>query len=120
MNIIKKIKMSKFNIGYLLEAELELGVSINPIAFLVVQSNVVKLLPVDHANTFDKILDYVPDLMEKLNCMMDKCIQNKKELGEKIISNMKKKCDEKNSNNKTTEEVEAKTVKTEEIKEEQE
>ena len=112
--------MSKFNIGYLLEAELELGVSINPIAFLVVQSNVVKLLPVDHANTFDKILDYVPDLMEKLNCMMDKCIQNKKELGEKIISNMKKKSDEKNSNNKTTEEVEVKTVKTEEIKEEQE
>lgn len=56
--------------------------------------------------------------MEKLNCMMDKCIQNKKELGEKIISNMKKKCDEKNSNNKTTEEV--KTVKTEEIKEKEE
>ena len=100
--------------------ELELGVSINPFAFLVVQSNVVKLLPVDHANTFDKILDYVPDLMEKLICMMDKCIQNKKELGEKIISNMKKKCDEKNSNNKMTEEVEVKTVKTEEIKEKEE
>ena len=42
------------------------------------QSNVVKLLPVDHDNTFDKILDYVPDLMEKLNCMMNKCLQNKK------------------------------------------
>ena len=87
---------------------------------MVVQNNVVKLLPVDHANTFDKILDYVPDLMEKLNCMMDKCIQNKKELGEKIISNMKKKCDEKNNNAKTTEEVEVKTVKTEEIKEKEE
>ena len=33
------------------------GVSINPVAFLVVQSNVVKLLPVDHSNTLDKILD---------------------------------------------------------------
>mgnify|MGYP004570125181 CR=1 FL=1 len=69
------------------------GVSINPIAFLVVQSNVVKLLPVDHSNTFDKILDYVPDIIEKMNCMMDKCLQNKKELGEKIIKNMKKQCE---------------------------
>ena len=50
-----------------------LGVSINPIAFLVVQSNVVKLLPVDHENTFDKILDYVQDLIEKLNSIVDKC-----------------------------------------------
>jgi len=36
-------------------------------------------LPVDHDNTFDKILDYVPDLMEKLNCLMNKCLQNKKD-----------------------------------------
>lgn len=70
------------------------GVSVNPVAFLVVQSNVVKLLPVDHCNTFDKILDYVPDLIEKVNCMMNKCIQNKKDLGDKIINNMKKKCQE--------------------------
>ncbi len=72
------------------------GVSVNPIAFLVVQSNVVKLLPVDHDNTFDKILDYVPDLMEKLNCMVDKCLQNKKDLGEKIIFNMTKKNEKTN------------------------
>ena len=71
------------------------GVSINPTAFLVVQANVVKLLPVNHSNTLDKILDYVPDLIEKANCMMDKCIQNKKDLGEKIINNMKKKSEEK-------------------------
>ena len=71
------------------------GVSINPIAFLVVQSNVVKLLPVDHSNVLDKILDYVPDLIDKANCMMNKCIQNKKDLGDKLINNMKKKCEEK-------------------------
>ena len=71
------------------------GVSINPTAFLVVQANVVKLLPVNHSNTLDKILDYVPDLIEKANCMMDKCIQNKKDLGEKIINNMKKINEEK-------------------------
>ena len=68
------------------------GISINPIAFLVVQSNVVKLLPVDHSNSLDKILDYIPDLINKANGMMNKCIENKKELEENIINNMKKKC----------------------------
>ena len=51
------------------------GISINPIAFLVVQPDVVKLLPVDHSNPIDKILDYMPDLIEKANCAMNKCIQ---------------------------------------------
>lgn len=87
------------------------GVSINPIAFLVVQSNVVKLLPVDHSNTFDKILDYVPDIIEKMNCMMNKCLQNKKDLGEKIIKNMKKQCEKQND---------AEEPKTEEVKVEEE
>lgn len=82
------------------------GVSINPIAFLIVQSNVVKLLPVDHSNALDKILDYIPDLIEKANCMMNKCIQNKKDLGEKIINNMKKKCEEKKSCQKTNQNIE--------------
>lgn len=76
------------------------GVSINPIAFLVIQSNVVKLLPVDHSNLADKLLDYMPDLIEKANCMMNKCIQNKKDLGERIINNMKKKADEKEKGEK--------------------
>ena len=70
------------------------GISINPIAFLVVQPDVVKLLPVDHSNPIDKILDYMPDMIEKANCAMNKCIQNKKELREKVVNNMKKKCEE--------------------------
>ena len=71
------------------------GISINPIAFLIVQSDVVKLLPVDHTTAMDKILDYMPDLIEKANSAMNKCIQNKKELKEEIINKMKKKCEEK-------------------------
>ena len=85
--------MNKYNTDYHLEDGAGAGVSINPIAFLVVQSNVVKLLPVDHSNVLDKILDYVPDLIDKANCMMNKCIQNKKDLGDKLINNMKKKCE---------------------------
>ena len=80
------------------------GVSINPIAFIVVQSNVVKLLPVDHSNTLDKILDYVPDIIEKMNCMMNKCIQNKKDLGEKIINNIKKQNEENKKEEKESKE----------------
>lgn len=55
------------------------GVSISPVAFLVVQSNTVKLLPVEHNSCFDKLLDYVPDLMEKVNTYLNKNMQNKKE-----------------------------------------
>ena len=55
------------------------GVSISPIAFLVVQQNCVKLLPVNHSSTVDKLLDYVPDLIEKMNSYLNKSMQNKKE-----------------------------------------
>ena len=43
------------------------GVNITPIAFLVIQPNNVKLLPVSHGSAVDKLLDYMPDLIEKLN-----------------------------------------------------
>lgn len=55
------------------------GVSISPIAFLVVQPNNVKLLPVNHSSAVDKLLDYVPDLLEKMNNYLNKSMQNKKE-----------------------------------------
>lgn len=54
------------------------GVSINPIAFLVVQSNNVKLLPVSYSSAIDKLLDYVPDLMERVNNVVNKTVGNKK------------------------------------------
>ena len=97
------------------------GVSVNPIAFLVVQSNVVKLLPVDHSNILDKILDYMPDLIDKANVMMNKCIQNKKEMGDKIINQMKKKTDEKDkkqNQSETAKQDENQGVKVEKIIEE--
>lgn len=42
------------------------GVSINPVAFIVVQEENVKLLPVNHSSAIDRLLDYVPDLFEKI------------------------------------------------------
>ena len=67
------------------------GVTINPIAFLVIQSNNVKLMPVNHTSSLDKLLDYMPDLIEKTNNMMNRCIQNKKEETQKILKDMQKK-----------------------------
>jgi len=55
------------------------GVSISPVAFLVVQKDCVKLLPVNHSSAIDKLLDYIPDLMEKANAAINKQKNNKKE-----------------------------------------
>lgn len=79
MNILKKIKKRKFNIDYHLEEEVGAGVSISPIAFLVVQANNVKLLPVNHSSAIDRLLDYMPDLIEKTNSLLNKQMNNKKE-----------------------------------------
>ena len=80
------------------------GVSINPIAFLVVQQNNVKLMPINHTSSIDKLLDYVPELIDKVNCMMNRCIENKKEETNKIIKQMQNKAKEKEKEVKRKEE----------------
>ena len=37
------------------------------------------MLPVNHSSAIDRLLDYVPDLMEKANNILNKQINNKKE-----------------------------------------
>ena len=76
------------------------GVSVSPVAFLVIQNDVVKLLPVNHATSFDKLLDYIPDLFERVNNMMNQNMQNKKEQTEKIINQMQKNMKDKEKNEK--------------------
>ena len=87
------------------------GVTISPIAFLVIMQNSVKLMPVNHASSLDKLLDYVPDLIEKTNNLMNKCIQNKKTETEQILKEMQNKQKE-NMDKKIDNKVE-KTVKKE-------
>ncbi len=44
------------------------GVSISPVAFMVVGQGQIKLLPIDsNASPIDKLLDYIPGLIEKVN-----------------------------------------------------
>ena len=45
------------------------GVHLMPMGFLVVSPDSVKMLPVNHCSAIDKLLDYVPDLLEKIENM---------------------------------------------------
>lgn len=76
------------------------GVSINPVAFLVIQSNNVKLMPVNHSSSIDKLLDYVPDLIERSNNMMNKIVNSKKEQTERILKEMQKRNNENRNQEK--------------------
>ena len=52
---------------YHLVEEVGAGVNIQPVGFLVITENSAKMLPVDHCSAIDKLLDYVPDLLEKIS-----------------------------------------------------
>ncbi len=66
------------------------AVSINPVAFIVIQQNSAKLMSVSHSSAVDKLLDYIPEVIEKTNNMINKCVQNKKEETKKIINHIEK------------------------------
>jgi sporulation protein YtfJ len=55
------------------------GVSINPVAFMVVGKEQIKLLPVNTNSSVDKILDLVPDLFDKANEVFGKKLNVRKE-----------------------------------------
>ena len=41
------------------------GVSIKPVAFLVINNENIRLMPMEYVSTVDKALDYIPELVEK-------------------------------------------------------
>lgn len=55
------------------------GVNIVPVGFIVVgnssESNCPKFIPVDHCDALDKLLDYVPNIIDKISCW-NPCAQN--------------------------------------------
>ncbi|WP_434301904.1 GerW family sporulation protein [Clostridium botulinum] len=52
------------------------GVTVKPVAFLVIKGDQIRLLSVDHKNTYEKLIDNVPQIMDMLK---DKFSYNKKE-----------------------------------------
>ena len=75
------------------------GVTINPVAFLVIGQDGVKLIPVDHENCIDRLLDYVPDFMEKANKMIDKMCNKQNSNEKNNISNVKNNINTNTNNN---------------------
>lgn len=50
------------------------GVSVKPMAFLVIRDDTIRLLPVTSSvSTVDKIVDMVPELLGKLNSFITDC-----------------------------------------------
>jgi len=54
------------------------GVSIVPVGFMVVGNNQIKLLPVDTNSSLDKVLDMVPDIVNKTTEAIKKKLDNRK------------------------------------------
>ena len=75
------------------------GVTINPIAFLIITQENVRLIPVTHSSCMDRLIDYMPDLIEKTNQMVNRCLKTRKEDTEKIIKELsqRQKKSQKNS-----------------------
>lgn len=42
------------------------GVSVKPVAFLVIRENSIRLLPVDTNNTYDRIVDTIPQVIDMI------------------------------------------------------
>ena len=53
------------------------GVSINPVAFMVVGNGQIRLIPVSpEANTYDKLLDFIPEAIDRVTASVKK-LRNK-------------------------------------------
>ncbi|AGF56597.1 MULTISPECIES: GerW family sporulation protein [Clostridium] len=54
------------------------GVSVKPVAFLVVKPDGVRMLPVDQDTTYDRIVDTVPQILDIIKSLVkDMCKKNK-------------------------------------------
>ncbi|MBP3596070.1 MAG: GerW family sporulation protein [Clostridia bacterium] len=82
------------------------AVHITPVGFIIIDSNNIgapKFIPVEHSDAVDKLLDYVPDLMEKANKIIDKILKNKEENTSTITIEHKEKTEKEPQQETTTE-----------------
>lgn len=76
------------------------GVSINPVGFLVITQDNVKLMPVEHGSSVDKLIDYIPDFIDKAANMMNKSMNNKKNEANKLINHIQETIKKVNTGSK--------------------
>lgn len=53
------------------------GVCISPMAFLVVKDGYTNLLTLNNTTPVDKLIELLPDLMNKVNCLINKTLDKK-------------------------------------------
>ncbi|MBQ9262699.1 MAG: GerW family sporulation protein [Clostridia bacterium] len=56
------------------------GVSVQPVGFLVVSEDGVKVLPAQYVTPFDRVVNAAPQLMEDIQALVNKKKQNQKEV----------------------------------------
>lgn len=56
------------------------GVTVKPVAFLVVRNDTVKLLPLDYDNTVDRAVDSIPQILEMIKGFFDDSKKKNKDL----------------------------------------
>lgn len=63
------------------------GVNITPVSFLVINNGNIKLMPVEYCSTIDKLADYIPEIIEKVEKFMNnKNKEKNKQEGKETIS----------------------------------
>ena len=55
------------------------GVTVKPVAFLVVNGNSIKLIPVDQVNSSDKIVEAIPQVLEMIKSLGKKNKEEKED-----------------------------------------
>ena len=70
------IPISKVSVGFAAGGSEFKGETVDPVAFVIVQKDSIKVLPIEHNSAIEKLMDYVPDLMEKADSIMDKTLDN--------------------------------------------
>lgn len=73
------------------------GVHISPMAFLVVKNGTVKLMTLGGTNPIDKLIDLVPDVIEKADKIINKKMEEPENAIVKMIKNQKEKANKESN-----------------------
>lgn len=74
------------------------GVTVKPVAFLVLRKDTIRLLPVDQDNTYDRIVDSVPQILDTLKGILNKYSPNSQsDTSTNSQGNTSTNCDESDS-----------------------
>jgi len=60
------------------------GVNITPVSFLVINNGNIKLMPVEYCSTIDKLVDYIPEIIEKTENFIKNRNKEEKEIKQTI------------------------------------